>query len=498
MSEIKKMFIDGEWVLSFSGDTYELHNPATGKHLATVTKGNRKDVRRAVAAAKRAFYKDGWWETSAAERAELLNKLANELEAGVDEIARIETMNNGKSLTESEFDVYDSANCLRYYAGLCTKPSGYTYSVSNPDVQPMTVREPIGVVGMIVAWNFPISLAVWKLAPALAAGNTVILKPATATPLSAITLFEMMERAGFPKGVANLVLGSGSDVGAELAENIDVEKIAFTGSIESGREVMRAAAGNIKGVCLELGGKSPVVIFADADFDTAVDYAAFGIFYNQGEVCSAGSRVIIEDDIYNKFVEALLKKTANIRLGNGLDKGVTMGPLISEDHMNRVLDYIEIGKREGATLLCGGGRATEGELSRGYFVLPTIFGDCTPEMRIVKEEIFGPVLCLQKFRAETEAIELANDTPYGLAAGVFSQDIGKALRVIKKIRAGITWVNEFSPVYNEGPWGGYKQSGIGRELGVYGLEEFSEVKQINICLNPSPVGWFEDIPEKSP
>ena len=253
---------------------------------------------------------------------------------------------------------------------------------------------------------------------------------------------------------------------------------------------MCAASENMKGICLELGGKSPVVIFDDADFETAVDYAAFGIFYNQGEVCSAGSRVLVQDTIYDRFVEALLAETKKIRLGNGLDEGVTMGPLVTKAHMETVLHYIEIGKQEGATLLCGGRMATEGKLSEGYFVEPTIFGDCTPEMTIVKEEIFGPVLCLQKFSTEQEAVALANDTTYGLAAGVFTNDGAKALRVIRKLRAGITWINEFSPVYNEAPWGGYKQSGIGRELGTYGFDEFTEVKQINIRLNPAPTHWF--------
>mgnify|MGYP001622865682 FL=1 len=487
---VRKMYIDGEWVLSSTGQTYTVQNPATGKPLAVVAKGSREDVRAAVAAAKRAFYEDGWQNSSASDRAAMLLRFADEMEARIEELARVETMNNGKSLLESKCDVQDSAACVRYYAGLCTKPSGQTYAMPDPNVQAMTVREPIGVVGLIVAWNFPISLAIWKLAPALAAGNTVVLKPASATPLSAVLMVEMLAHAGFPKGVVNLVLGSGSDVGDELARNPDVEKVAFTGSIEAGRSVMCAASENMKGICLELGGKSPVVIFDDADFETAVDYAAFGIFYNQGEVCSAGSRVLVQDTIYDRFVEALLAETKKIRLGNGLDEGVTMGPLVTKAHMETVLHYIEIGKQEGATLLCGGRRATEGNLSDGYFVEPTIFGDCTPEMTIVKEEIFGPVLCLQKFSTEQEAVALANDTTYDLAAGVFTNDGAKALRVIRKLRAGITWINEFSPVYNEAPWGGYKQSGIGRELGTYGFDEFTEVKQINIRLNPAPTHWF--------
>ena len=488
--ETQKMFINGEWVYAASGKTKDVINPATGEVFARVTRGDREDARRAIQAARKAFDEGSWSDGAATDRAALLIKFADEMEARVDEIARIETMNNGKTLTEASYDVYDSAACLRYYAGICTKPSGQTYSVPSPDVHAMTIREPIGVVGMIVAWNFPISLAMWKLAPALAAGNTIILKPASATPLSAIKLFEIMEHVGFPKGVVNLVLGGGSDVGDELAKNTDVDKIAFTGSIEAGQSVMRAAATNIKGICLELGGKSPIVVFDDADFENAVDYAAFGMFYNQGEVCSASSRILIQDTIYDKFVKALVKVTKQIKLGNGLEEGVTMGPLVTKEHMEKVLAYIEKGKAEGAKVLVGGGRATEGELAKGYFVQPTIFGDCTPDMTIVQEEIFGPVLCLQKFHTEQEAIELANGTTYGLAAGVFSKDIGKALRVVKKIRAGITWVNEFGPVYNEAPWGGYKQSGIGREPGTYGLDEFTESKQVTVLLKPEPTGWL--------
>lgn len=490
MAEVKKMFIDGEWVLSSSGDSYTLINPATGEPLAEVTKATREDTQRAIAVAKRAFYEDGWCDVEPLKRAELMNAFADEMEAQVEDLARIETMNNGKSLTESTYDVYDSANCLRYFAGLCTKPTGQTYQVPDTNVFGMTVREPFGVVGMITAWNFPISLAMWKLAPALAAGNTVVLKPASYTPLSTIKLFEMMEKVGFPKGVVNLVIGSGSVVGDELAKSDDVDKVAFTGSIEAGQSVMRQAATNMKGICLELGGKSPVVVFDDADYKTAVDGAVFAMFYNQGEVCSAGSRILIQDTIYDKFVKDLVKLTKKIKLGNGLDEGVNMGPLITEDHMHKVLGYIETGIKEGATLLCGGHRATEGALAKGWFVEPTIFGDCTPDMRIVQEEIFGPVLCLQKFHTEAEAVELANHTTYGLAAGVYTENLGKAMRVIRKIRAGITWINEYGPVYNEAPWGGYKQSGIGRELGTYGLDEFSEVKQINVAKTSAPTEWF--------
>ncbi len=491
MIKAGRMYIDGEWVMSASGKLRNIINPYDNTVLAQVADGTIEDTRKAIAAAKRAFYKDGWGETSAKERAGLLLKFADLMEENADEIAKLETLNTGKALIESEYDVIDSADCIRYYAGLINKPTGQTYNVDDPNVHSVTVREPIGVCGLIVAWNFPISLAIWKLAPALAAGNTVVMKPASITPMSAIKIFELLEEAGFPKGVANLVLGSGATVGNELAESKDIDKVAFTGGITAGRTIMKAASGNMKGISLELGGKSPNVIFADADFDAAVDYGLFGIFYNQGEVCSAASRLLVEDKIYYKYVEKLVEKAKKIKIGNGLDKDVRMGPLVSEEHYNEVLSYIEIGKNEGAFLACGGKKPDGEQYENGFFIEPTIFTDVTPDMRIVKEEIFGPVLVVQKFSTEEEAVEIANDTDYGLAAGVFSSDISKALRVIKKIRAGITWINTYGPVYNEAPWGGYKQSGIGRELGTYGLDDYTEVKQININMKVEPTMWFE-------
>ncbi|MCD8078177.1 MAG: aldehyde dehydrogenase family protein [Lachnospiraceae bacterium] len=489
--DLGKMFIDGEWVESSSGETRKILNPYDASVICEVAEGTSQDAEKAIAAARRAFYEDGWGDTPAYERAELLKKFADEMEANVAELARLETLNTGKALIESEYDVYDSANILRYYAGLVTKPTGQTYDLNDPNVHAMTVREPIGVCALIVAWNFPISLAIWKVAPALAAGNTIILKPSKTTPLSAIKMVEMREKVGFPKGVGNLVLGAGAGIGNVLAESMDVDKVAFTGSIKAGREVMRAAASNVKGICLELGGKSPNIIFADADFDTAVDYGLYGMFYNQGEVCSAGSRILVEDTIYDKYLEKLIEGAKKIRIGNGLDEGVRMGPVISEHQMKKVLEYIEIGKKEGATVALGGYRMTGQEYEKGYFIAPTIFTDTTPDMRIVQEEIFGPVVVIQKFHGEEEAIRLANDTTYGLAAGVFSNDLSKALRVVKKLRAGITWINTYGPVYPEAPWGGYKQSGIGRELGIYGLDDYTEVKQININTNVCPSEWFD-------
>lgn len=490
--DVKKMYIDGEWVTSSSGEIREIINPATGKVIETVAEGTAEDVKKAVAAAKRAFYEDGWMETTAIERASYLYKIADKLESMEKEFSEIDTLDNGKPLRETVGDVQDGVACLRYYAGLVNKPSGQIYEVPDPNMQSMVVREPIGVCGQIIPWNYPLLMALWKIAPALAAGNTIVFKPSEVTPLSAIKLFEVIESVGIPKGVANLVMGAGAVVGHEIAANMDIDKVAFTGGTKTGRSIMQAATGNIKNISLELGGKSPNIVFADADFETAVDYALFGIFCNQGQVCSAGSRLILEDKIYNKFIERLVERAKKIKVGLGFDPETEMGPLVSKIQMDKVLNYIEIGKKEGAKLVCGGNKINTEELKDGFFVEPTIFIDTTPDMTIVKEEIFGPVLVVQKFTGEEEAIKLANDTVYGLAGAVFTQDGAKAMRVIKKLRAGITWVNSYHPTFNEAPWGGYKQSGIGRELGTFGLEEYTEVKQININLKPEPLYWFKE------
>lgn len=485
------MYINGVWVSSSSGETRSVINPSNGEHVATVAEGNEKDVHRAVQAARRAFYDGDWWDTSAGERAAYLLRIADCLEQSASEFAELEVMNNGKPYREAEFDVNDTIACFRYYAGLATKPHGQTYEVGDP-MQAMVVREPIGVCGQIVPWNYPLLMSAWKLAPALAAGNTVVFKPSEITPLSAIKLFEIFENVGLPPGVANLVLGAGSTVGHEIASHHDVDKVAFTGGTATGRSIMRAATGNLKKISLELGGKSPNIVFADADFDTAVEYAMFAIFANQGQVCSAGSRLLVEESIHDRFVGRLVERTKNIRVGHGMDSETEMGPLISEAHMNKVLEYIRIGQSEGATLLCGGNRITSDGLENGFFVEPTIFGNTAPEMRIVQEEIFGPVLVVQKFATEEEAVTLANNSIYGLAGGVFTKDGARAQRVIRKLRAGITWINCYHPTYNEAPWGGYKQSGIGRELGTFGYDEYTEVKQINNSLQVEPLGWYKN------
>jgi betaine-aldehyde dehydrogenase len=484
------MYVAGEWRLARDGATRDLHNPANGETIATITEAGTADAEDAIAAARKAFDEGPWSGTSAADRATLLFKLADAVDAHRDEFMRIDTLNNGKPLRETEYDAIDAANCFRYYAGLATKPHGQTFDVPAPS-QTFTVREPIGVCGQIVPWNYPLLMATWKLAPALAAGNVCVLKPAELTPLSAIRLASLIAELDFPAGVVNIVPGAGAVVGHAIAASERVDKIAFTGGTKTGRSIMLDATTNLKKISLELGGKSPNVVFADADFDTAIDYALFGIFANAGQVCSAGSRLILERSLQGRFLERLVERAREIRVGDGFDPESEMGPIISPVHRERVEAYIETGKHEGAQLLCGGERLGGG-LANGNFIAPTIFAQTKPSMRIVQEEIFGPVLVVQTFDDEAEALALANDTIYGLAGAVFTQDIAKAHRLIRKLRAGITWINTYHPTYNEAPWGGYKQSGIGRELGTYGYDAYTEVKQINVNLDVTPSGWFSE------
>ncbi|MGC1381011.1 MAG: aldehyde dehydrogenase family protein [Candidatus Baltobacteraceae bacterium] len=487
---IVPMFVGGTWKLASDGGTRELINPANGRAIATIAEATVEDANAAIAAARNAFDAGPWGSTSATERAALLFRVADAIDANRDEFMRIDTLNNGKPLRETEYDAIDAANCFRYYAGLATKPHGQTFDVPAPS-QTFTVREPIGVCGQIVPWNYPLLMAVWKLAPALAAGNVCVLKPAELTPLSAIRLASIFQELGFPPGVVNVVTGAGATVGHAIAVSEQVDKIAFTGGTKTGRSIMHDATSNLKKISLELGGKSPNVVFADADFDTAIDYALFGIFANAGQVCSAGSRLILERSIHDRFLDRLVERAQKIRVGDGFDPASEMGPIISPVHRERVEAYIRAGKEEGAQLLCGGERLG-GALADGNFIAPTIFAKTNPSMRIVQEEIFGPVLVVQTFDDEAGAIALANDTIYGLAGAVFTQDIAKAHRVIRKMRAGITWINTYHPTYNEAPWGGYKQSGIGRELGTYGYDAYTEVKQISVNLDVTPSGWFSE------
>ena len=490
--EIKKNFINGKWVEGTSGKVIDVINPATGEVFAKVSESSVEDVRSAVHAARESFYHSREWrDMDSQTRADVLLKVAALIERDSAEIAMLDTLDNGKPLREAEGDVDDGIHTFRYYAGLIKAPYGGVYDVNGNfgKMHSYTVHEPVGVCAQITPWNYPFLMSVWKLAPALAAGNSIVFKPSPKAPLSTIKLFELFEEAGLPAGCVNLVQGD-AEVGTEMGENKDVDMVTFTGSTKVGQSLMRAAAGNLKKIGLELGGKSPNIIFADADLDGAVEWAMIGIFFNQGEVCSAGSRIIVEESIKDAFVEKLAARANAMTLGNPVNNP-DMGPVITKEHMERVLDYIKSGVEEGATLVCGGERYTEGECADGYFIRPTIFTDCKPDMKIVKEEIFGPVVAVMTFQTEEEALTIANDTDYGLAGAVFTSDITRAHRVIREIRAGITWINCYNPTFNEAPWGGYKMSGIGRELGIHGLEEYQEVKQININLTPGIVGWYE-------
>jgi len=485
------MYIDGSWVDSKLGKTRKIINPYNQEVIAVVAEGDAEDAKLAIAAARKTFDKGTWPMTPANERAQLIFKIAELIERDKEELATLETLDTGKTLEESRGDMNDIAGVFRYFAGIADKDGGDVIASPIPNTTSKLVREPVGVCGQITPWNYPLLQASWKLAPALAAGNTMIVKPSGITPLTTIKVTELIEEAGVPNGVVNLVLGEGSSVGNELAENSDVDLISFTGGIVTGKKIIRAASNNVKKIALELGGKNPNIVFADANFDIAVDQALNAVFFHAGQVCSAGARLLVEDSIHDAFVEALVKRAKNIKLGDGFDENTQSGPLISEEHRAKVEAYVEMGKKEGAKLVVGGSRPTDPTLQNGFFFLPTIFTNCTTDMRIVQEEGFGPVLTVERFTSEEEAVKLANDSIYGLAGAVWTQDIAKAERVVAKLRMGTTWINDFHPYFAQAPWGGYKQSGIGRELGKIGLEEYTEVKHIFHNLQPEAVNWFK-------
>jgi betaine-aldehyde dehydrogenase len=490
MTQRYKLYINGEWVDSVNRDFQDVLNPANQEVIAKAPKATKEETEKAIKIAKETFESGVWSSKPPQERAAVLLQIADKLEEHSAEIAQLETQNNGKVLKEAESNVEESIEAFRYYAGLIQNQTGVTYEAME-GLQTMIVKEPMGVAGLIVPWNYPLLMSAWKVAPALAAGNSIILKPAEITPITAVKLFQLIDETDLPKGVAQLILGGGTVVGQTIAESDDVDVVSFTGSTGVGRSIMHAATRNLKKVSLELGGKSPNIIFDDADFETAVDYALFGIFYGGGQVCSSGSRVLVQEGIYDKFVEEYAKRAQQIKIGPGDDESSKAGAIVSEKHMNSILEYIRIGQEEGATLACGGNRIERDGMAKGFFIEPTVFTNVTSDMRIVKEEIFGPVVVVQKFKDEEEAIRLANDSDYGLAGAVFSTDSNKALRVIQKVRSGITWVNAYHLTNIQAPWGGYKHSGIGRSIGTYGLDEYQETKQINVNLNPQPLHWFE-------
>jgi betaine-aldehyde dehydrogenase len=480
------MYINGEFVESADKKYFPVVDPSTEEVMAEVPEANETDVNRAVAAAKAAFDSGAWPQTTAQDRGRILFRLAERIRKEAPHLAELEARNSGKPIVEAEYDINDAATCFEYYGGMATKILGQVNPVPDNALS-LSLREPIGVAAQIIPWNYPLLMAAWKLAPAIAAGCTCILKPAEQTPLTALEFASYLADAGLPAGVVNIITGFGETCGAPLVKHPDVDKVAFTGSAEVGKAIMRAAADTVKRVTLELGGKSPNIFFADADFESAIDGALFGVFINQGEVCSAGSRILVEKSIYPKFVEAMSAKAKTIRLGPPLERETKMGPLVSKDQFDRVRSYQELGKKEGK-VAAGGGRSAS--FKRGYYVEPTIFYDVDNTARIAQEEIFGPVAAVIPFADEAEALRIANATPYGLAAAVWSRDIFKAFRMVKALRAGIVWVNHMQPTYVEAPWGGYKQSGFGRELGPWGIEEYLETKQVHINLNEQPIGWY--------
>ncbi len=485
-----KMYIDGVWVEAESGAARTIIYPYDQREIATVTEGDRVDARKAIAAARRAFDSGPWRQTSAAERGKMLEELARLVERDKEELARLESLDTAKTFEESKVDMDDIAGIFRYFGGLADKDSGEMIASPIPNTVSRVVREPVGVCGQISPWNYPLLQASWKMAPALAAGNTIVMKPSEGTPLTTIKITELAEEVGYPPGVVNLVLGPGPTVGNELAANHDVDLISFTGGIATGMHIMQAASGNMKRVAFELGGKNPNIVFADAEFDLAVDYALNAVYFHAGQVCSAGARLLVEDSIHDKFVEAVKARAAKIKLGEAFDPSTECGPLISEEHRAKVEHYVELAKKEGATLILGGKRPDDPALQKGFFYEPTIFIDCTNEMRIVQEEHFGPVLTVERFASEEQAVEWANSTIYGLSGAVWSKDQNKAERVAAALRMGTVWINDFNIYFAQAPWGGYKQSGIGRELGKQGLEEYTEVKHIYQNIATEPLNWF--------
>ena len=481
-------FIDGAF-LAGEGER-SLADPATGDPFCTVSECGPRLLQQAVEAARRAYDQGPWPRTPVARRAGVLRRLADRLEHRAEGWALVETRNQGKPLREARADLADAVDCLRYYAELAPRHLGRALPTPSGPVS-LVVREPIGVCGLITPWNYPLLLAVWKLAPALAAGNTCVLKPSEYTPLTSLLLAEALQELDLPPGVVNVAPGDGPATGQALAESPLVDKISFTGSAATGRKVAAAALGNLKQVALELGGKAPVVLFPDLDLETAVDWCLYAIYCNAGQVCSAGARILVHEALHDPLVRRLAERTRAIVVGPGIDPSTEMGPLVSGPHLERVLDHVRRGIRQGARLETGGTPLCGGRFGRGHYMEPTLFSGGQPWMRIVQEEIFGPVAVVQRFGTEEEALSLANGTPYGLAGAVFSRDLARAVRVARRLRAGVAWVNGYHTSRPDLPWGGCKQSGWGRELGIPGLDACTGLKQLSVGPVPAPIHWFK-------
>ncbi len=484
------LYVDGEWVGARAGGRREIRCPADGSLVAEVDEAGVEDTEAAIAAAHRAFHDGPWPHTSARERGDLLTRVADLLERDKADLARMESLDTGKRLVESEYDIDDIVSVFRHYGRVAAEDAGRMVDTGNADVVSRIVHEPIGVCALVTPWNYPLLQVSWKVAPCLAAGNTFVLKPSELTPHTAIHLMRLLEEAGLPAGVGNLVLGAGAAAGPPLSTDPRVDLVSFTGGLATGKALMAAAAGTVKKVALELGGKNPNIVFADADLEVALDYALTAVFLHSGQVCSAGARLVVEESIHDQFVDALVERAERIRLGGPFDEKAETGPLTSAAHRDKVESYVAAGLAEGAVLRCGGKRPDDPALAEGFYYLPTVLDRCTSAMSVTQDESFGPVLTVETFTSEDEAVAIANDSIYGLAGAVWTQDAGKGQRVAARLRMGTVWINDYHPYVPQAEWGGYKQSGVGRELGQAGLDEYRETKHVWHNVRPAEQRWF--------